>query len=86
MLILVPYQTQEDDVDVSDTLSCNRMYLILYQVVIERSHLLAGIRGQQPVLKVGGSRVTKSFNHVFFYCRIGPSLCPGRYHEICVAT
>ena len=59
MLLLVPYETSKEDVvvrpHIKQHLCCNTLAHVrasLTQVVIERDYLLAGVRGQQPVVKV----------------------------------
>jgi hypothetical protein len=53
VLVLVPYQAQEEDVEVS-AIPMQDIYISSLQVVIERNHLLVAVRGQPPILKVSG--------------------------------
>jgi hypothetical protein len=72
VLLVVPYETQEEDVAVS---AYNvELYTIgwafILQVVIEKSYLLAGVRGQQPIVKVYVAAEPSNFipNHVCLNC------------------
>ena len=56
VLLYVPYETENDDVEVSKhTARCTGPYssiIMFVKVLFERNYLVAGVKGQPPVVKV----------------------------------